>query len=310
MPDIDPAAYFSGKQGGTFGGPTSEIFPRNKRVVVTGFRVIFVNYSEATARVRGSYMPGRDKGDASSKTIVNLTGVDNAALQRVTDAAFERFVAQLRSLGREVITHKEVPDLFAEFKGGAPGMELSEGNSKGLAFTPTGMPTWFAPFDYWTPSRFDQTNTVADAKASLKHNAISLSPHIVVDFAQMMSSGNRSGLVANTASTGASLSMGVRQLSGMAVRAEEVRSYGVHKGDAGSINLKQRIDTDLAFADLQKTEEKKGGVMSLFGAIGSSSNKQTLQAVTTNEAYGRAAETLLERVTGALAKWVGPPAAP
>lgn len=304
LPDLNPADYFEGRQGGTFGGPTAEIFTRNNKVIVSGFRVIFVNYSEASARVRGSYLPGRDSGEARSKTIVNLVGVDDATLQKITDAAFEKFVAQLKAAGREVLTHKDIPDLHAGYKGVAPGTVVEFQNSKGKAFAPTGMPVWFAPFDFWTISRFDQTNSVADATASQKHGAITLSPQIVVDFAQMQSTGNQSGLMARSASTGAELSMGVRMLSGMATRAEEVRGYGVHKGDSGAITLKKRIDTDIAFAALQKVEEKKGGIMSFLGAVGSNTSKSTLDATTSNEDYSKAASVLLTNVTGSLARWL------
>jgi hypothetical protein len=304
LPDLNPAEYFDGKQGGTFGGPTVDIFGRNNKVVVGGFRVVFVNYNEVGARVRGSYMPGRNTGDASSKTQVNLVGVDDATLQKITDAAYEKFIAQLKATGREVVTYRDDPALFADHKPSTNGLDVEFLGAKGKARAPTGMPLWFQSSDAFTPSRFANENIVADAKLSLKHNAIAISPLFVVDFARMESSGNRSGFVARTASTGASLSMSVRLMSGMATRAEEVRGFGVSRGDQGAMSLKKPLDTDIPFAALEKVESQKGGVLSLLGAIGSRTNKQVLNANTTNDDYALAANAVLGNVTGGLAKWL------
>jgi hypothetical protein len=303
LPDLNPAEYFDGKQGGTFGGPTVDIFGRSNKIVVSGFRIVFVNFNEVTATVRGSYMPGRNTSDARSKTRVALTGVDDATLQKITDAAFEKFVAQLKATGREVITYRDDASLFAEFKPSPNGLEVSEGDSKGKAFAPTNMPLWFQGFDRFTPSRFGSENIKADATISVKHNAIAYSPLFVIDFAQMTSSGNRSGFVARTASTGASLSMSVRGVSGMVTRAEEVRGFGMSKGEQGGMSLKKAIDTDIPFAEMQKVEEQSGGLLSAFGILGSRSNKQALSAKTTNEQYELAAMAVLGNVTGGLAKW-------
>lgn len=42
LPDLNPAEWFDGKMGGTFGEKTVNAFGRSKRVVIAGFRVVFV----------------------------------------------------------------------------------------------------------------------------------------------------------------------------------------------------------------------------------------------------------------------------
>ena len=59
---------------------------------------------------------------------------------------------------------------------------------------------------------------------------------IVVDFAHMESSGNRSGLVARRAEVGASLAMSIPTFVTRVVRAEQTRYGGlVFKGDDGRV---------------------------------------------------------------------------
>ena len=135
-------------------------------------------------------------------------------------------------------------------------------------------------------------------------NAIAIAPGLVIDFARMQSSGNRSSLVSSGAEVGASLSMSVSTFYTRVVRSEENRYGGiVFKGDDGALSLTRRLDTDVEFADLQKVEENKSGsVMSLLGALGSNSSKSILAAKTTNDSYMAAANAVLNQATGTFAR--------
>lgn len=307
LPDLDPAQWFDGKFGGTFGAKTVTALPKTRRVAVAGFKVVFVTHNEAHAMVRASYLPGRDTTGAKAAMIVDLEGVDSATLQAITDAAYARFVEQLKTAGREVIPTSEMASFFAEVKSQPAPMESSFGNAKGLVFTPTGMPLWFGATDPWGKGGgFGGGNDVPFAKLSAALGApITIAPLIVVDFAQMQSSGNRSGLIARRAEAGTTLSMSVPTFSTRLIRAEEVRGWGVSKGDDGGLAMTGRLDTDIEFASLVEVpKDASQGLTNAIRFIGGlgPSNKSVRKAVTTNVAYQAAAEAVLTQATGTFAK--------
>lgn len=313
LPDLNPTEWFDGKAGGTFGEKTINFLPRTKRVALVGFRVIFVNETFARARVRASYMPGRDTAGASAGMQVNLKGVDDATLQALTDKAFARYVAQLRAAGREVITVADGKWDNAAFQGAAGPVELAEGNAKGRTFAPKGMSVWSLIGYPWSTSRFDQTAYKAMNEISQQLGApLTLATTLVVDFAQMTSSGNRSGLVARTAEVGSTLAISVSRMDNRLVRAEEVRGGGVSKGDDGPLSLTRGIETDLEFAVLTKTEKDHGsGVGGFLSRAFVGSGKTAFRlAETSNDEYSKAATAVLERTTGTFAKLLAANPAP
>ena len=304
LPDLNPSEWFDGKMGGTFGAKTVTAFTKSNRVAVAGFRVVFVTHNEARAFVRASYMPGRDTGSASAKMEVDLKGVDDATLQAITDKAYKLFIEQLKATGREVITAEEMKDAYAGFKTLPAGpQEAKAGLMRGKAFSPTGVPLWWQTGDAWGDAGLSQKNMRAFNELSEKMKApVTIAPAIVIDFAHMQSSGNRSGLVARRAEVGASLAMSVPTFTTRVVRAEQTRYGGlVFKGDDGALNLTKALDTDIEFAELFTVDTKTGEILSLTS--GDHKRKKTQKvAETTNEAYSTAAGAVLSQATGAFAK--------
>jgi hypothetical protein len=313
LPELNPAEWFDGKGGGTFGEKSVNFLPRSKRVALVGFRVIFVNETFARARVRASYLPGRDTTGASAGMQVNLKGVDDATLQALTDKAYARFVAQLRASGREVITPADGKWDNAVFQGAPGPVEVAEGNTKGRAFAPKGMSVWSLMIFPWAASRFDQTAYRAMSDVSQSLGApLTLATTLVVDFAQMTSTGNRSGLVARTAEVGTTLAISVSRMDNRIVRAEESRSGIVMKGDDGPLSLTRAIESDIEFAVLSKTEKDHGSGFGGFlskAFVGTGKTAFRL-AETSNEEYGKAATAVLERTTGTFAKLLAAHPAP
>ncbi len=305
LPELTASQWFDGKAPGTFGEKSVNLIPRSMRVAVAGFNVVFVTENFARARVRPSYLPGRDMSGASTAMQVNLKGVDDATLQLLTDQAYRRFIAQLRSTGREIITVEDKKWNYSAFNAAPAPMSVSFHNTKGRAFAPSGIPLWWQVGDPWSPSQFDQTNTRAVSAASHAAGApIMLAATIVVDFAQMASSGNRSGLIARTAEVGTTLAISVNRMDVLMVRAEELKFGGVHKGDMAWINLVKPLETDIEFAVLTKTEKDHGSGVSGFlskAFIGSGKTQFRL-AETSNNEYSKAVTAVLERATGTYAK--------
>ncbi len=300
LPDLNPSEWFDGKMGGTFGAKTVTAFAKSNRVAVPGFRVVFVTHNEARAIVRASYLPGRETGTAKAKMEVDLKGVDDATLQAITDRAYKLFVDQLTAAGREVVPVTE----FAGYKTVTPvPQEVNTGLLRGKAFTPAGLPLWWQVGDAWGDAGLSQKNMRAfNMSSEAMKAAIVVAPLIVVDFAQMQSSGNRSGLLARRAEVGATLSMSIPTFSTRVVRAEQTRYGGiVFKGDDGALTLTRALDTDVEFAEMFRVDTKTGAVLSLSGPDNTSKRAKNV-AETTNEAYSAAAHAVLGQATGAFAK--------
>jgi len=301
LPDLNPSEWFDGKMGGTFGAKTVTAFAKSNRVAVAGFRVVFVTHNEARAFVRASYMPGRETGSARAKMEVDLRGVDDATLQAITDKAYALFIDQLKAAGREIVT----PDAggYASFKTNPAPMDVATGLLKGKAFSPTGMPLWFQTGDAWGDAGLSQKNMRAFNELSKSANApVTIAPLIVIDFAHMQSSGNRSGLIARRAEVGAALAMSIPTFTTRVVRAEQTRYGGlVFKGDDGMLAMTKALDTDIEFAELFLVDKKTGAVLSLAGPD-NKSKKWNKVAETTNEAYSTAASAVLSQATGAFAR--------
>jgi hypothetical protein len=305
LPDLNPSEWFDGKMGGTFGAKTVTAFAKSNRVAIGGFRVVFVTHNEARAFVGATYLPGGvERGAAHAKMEVDLQGVDDATMQAITDRAYARFVEQLKAAGREVVTLDELKPTYAGFNSAAAVPQpVDTGLLKGKAFAPTGMPLWWQVGDSWGDAGLGQKNMRAFNKQSEALKApISIAPMIVIDFAHMQSSGNKSGLLARRAEVGAALAMSVPTFYTRVVRAEQTRYGGiVFKGDDGALSLTKALDTDIEFADMYALDEKTGTVYSLNGADHKSKKWKNV-AKTTNEAYTAAADAVLTQATGAFAK--------
>ncbi|AXQ31409.1 hypothetical protein D0B54_23180 [Solimonas sp. K1W22B-7] len=314
---LDPDAYFKGQTGGTFGkSVTTVLLPKSKRVAVAGFRVVFINYNTISAQVRASYLPGRDTSGAKASMNVTLEGVDSATLQAITDKAYADFLAQLAAAGREVVPASELASFHAEVEPSAQPYTKEVLGAKGTAFAPTGTPLFFTYADAgWTDKTpFNQKSYRLLAPLSEKLQAIVVAPLIVVDFANMSSSGNRSGLMARDAEVGASLAMAVKAFTTPMIRAEESRSGMTSKGEEANASLQQGIGSELAFGTLQKVEESDnkgskglvdmvGGFMGMANAGGAARSKSSNTARTDNAAYSAASLDAIGRSTATFAAW-------
>jgi hypothetical protein len=297
LPDLNPADWFDGKMGGTFGAKTVTAFAKSNRVAIAGFRVVFVTHDEARSISRASYLPGRDMGTAKSRMEVDLQGVDEATMQKITDQAYQQFVAQLKSIGREVVPVDEMQPSFAGFKL-ATTKDVSTGLLKGKAFTPAGLPLWWQIGEGWGDAGLGQKNMRAFNELSKNVKApVTIAPMIVINFAQMSGSGNHSSLINRHAETGTTLSMTVPTFYTRVVRAEETRYGGiVFKGDDGALALKQALDTDVEFATLENVGTKRSSYADTKSVV-----KYNV-AKTDNESYMAASQAVLSQAVGTFVK--------
>jgi hypothetical protein len=302
LPDLNPSEWFDGKMGGTFGAKTVTAFAKTNRVAVAGFRVVFVTHNEARAFSRASYLPGGvERGSASAKMEVDLVGVDDATMQAITDKAYKLFIEQLKAAGREVVEVDQAA--YAEFKTMPSPSEVKAGLLKGKAFSPSGMPLFWQTLDSWGDAGLSQKNMRAFNKLSESSQAaVTIAPLIVIDFAHMTSSGNKSALIQRRAEVGAALAMSVPTFTTRVVRAEQTRYGGlVSKGDDGALTLTKHLDTDIEFAEMFDSKSERWKVLSLTGPDHKRSKSMKI-AETNNEAYTAAATAVLTQATGAFAK--------
>ncbi len=286
----------------------------------SGARSLFITSNTVSAQVRGSYLPGRDTSGASSTLKVDLTGVDAATMQLITDRAYESFLAQMRLAGREIVPHEELKEFRAAIDSAPSGpgnpFAKEEGSQKAMAFSPTGLPLWFTHWERpWSDrGMFDQKNYKAMGEYSLKLNATVIAPLIVVNFARMSSSGNQSGLLARSAETGATMSMHVGAFSTHWLRTEEFRNNMLMKGDEAAASMNGVIASEMSFGDMKEVASSDNkapvGIANALGAFAGLANaggavrgKSEHAAQTSNTAYAAAANDALMRATGTFAKW-------
>lgn len=310
LPELDPDKYFRGKMGGTFGANVTEVLPNSKRVLIAGFRVGFITHNTVSAQVRASYLPGRDTSGARSTLNLSLSGVDAATMQALTDKAYADFLAQMRLAGREVVPAEELKELWASLE------TKDVKTDKVQFFSPKGLPLWFTGQDdgFSETGRFEQANYKKVGEYSTKLRAIAVAPIIMVNFANMLSSGNSSGLTARAAETGAELSMRVTGFSTLYNRGDEFRNNMIMKGDEGAVSLAVPVASNLTFGNMRETASSDNravvsagnilGALAGFGGTAGGAVRSTTNMVaeTNNNAYAAAAADALHQATGTFAR--------
>jgi hypothetical protein len=308
LPELDADEYFQGRTPGTFGKDIVKILPATPRVAVAGFRVVYIIEDTATASVRATYLPGGVETTAAhSKMTVKLDGVDYATMQALTDKAYASFLQQLKAAGREVIAPDKVQPMLAGLEAAEtkPEAPYTKGSNRGLgvAFSPSGIPLWWMNGDlYGNVGPFNQHNMRAIPDISKELDAFVIAPEIVVQFAKMESSGNRSGFLAKEAKVGASLAVAVRTLHTQITHATETKGGLLSGGDQGDINMKKGVAVEQPFAELAEEESAKTSKFMSF-MTGAARSHSTQVAQTDNERYGAVAQVALNQATGALAKF-------
>src|SRR5205085_101534 len=106
----------------------------------------------------------------------------------------------------EVVPVAEMKELFAGFQVSPQGLLKEHAGQKLAFFSPKDLPLVFQLHDGpWGAGGFDLTNYRRFEEISVKTNAAVIAPVVIVNFAKMRSSGNRSALTASAAETGAEL---------------------------------------------------------------------------------------------------------
>jgi hypothetical protein len=185
-----------------------------RKVGIAQFRVMFATQGVGSATASGGF--GSGSGSASIHGRYVLTGVDDALMQSITDAAYDRFVQSLTARGLTVLPFVELPASARERMAGvavpAPA-EIKRASGKGQSkeyklVSAKGLPLYFGLND---PLRQHMGFSVAlsgigwDAMEYVESGIAGadqvglLKVTLVMDFIQMETSG---GLFSNTARIG------------------------------------------------------------------------------------------------------------
>lgn len=125
---------------GSYGEKKLKKAPR--KVYIAGFQVYFHVIASATAKSTGgtTFGGGSVKGNTSTTMTVAVDGVDTPDFQKITDETYNRFVADLKSKGFEIMLIEEASKIpFYEDWSMKEGGTVNYANVPGyVSVTPTG----------------------------------------------------------------------------------------------------------------------------------------------------------------------------
>jgi len=189
----------------------------NTRVFVPTFRVAFTVKTQASA-YGGGGLANIGNTTGSFRTITQaqnkrvemaLAGADMALLQALTDQIHADFIARLRASGKEVIAPDAISKTqgYEKLKRVAAAPYTTSPSMQGdprdyIVLAPKGLPLFFMHIDSYigNTGAFDQDNTKAVAELAARLDAVAYIPTLLIDIAELESSGRsnfRSGAEAD-----------------------------------------------------------------------------------------------------------------
>ena len=282
--------------------PLRETLPNSNSVVVAGFRVVFVTRNAASAR-SGSGLANLGNTTASgsgARTItqsanasmeVTLENVDFARMQAIADKAYADFLTRLATTGRTILPRDRL-----QASDGYKKLELTASTAEkpytvspvGTAkhytvVSPAALPLWFGHFDLpiGDKTAFALGNWRALNQLSVDTGAVVLVPQIVIDFADVSSSGN--SMWKSSASVGAKSAMSIEPLY---TRLGTFYAKIAMAGPLGISSLQEGLSIPGDFGELvditdQKTKDTVAMGNALSGALSMlSGTSGTVRSVT------------------------------
>jgi hypothetical protein len=217
---------------------TAKAFSGKKDVVIGAFRVGFVTYNRVSHSTGSSLLAAaHTAGRASARS--TLMGIDDATMQKITDAAYADFIATLKSNGYNVIDHAKLAALPEYRKMGtekAPYKTEDQGTDL-TYFTPAGLPLKGSGFGFSHPLS-------AMAVAAEKLGA----PVLDVDYKLNFANGSGAGFSVATVEVGQGISVPVG--SGITLIGGQM---GTFSNNVGSVKLGQPVYSTETFASIEDT---------------------------------------------------------
>lgn len=241
------------------------------KVAISAFEVAFPAENHFSANTRGRSVLGGLSSSAHASMTTRMSGVDRATQQRITDAAYDLFVAQLKAAGYEVVDQAELARRAPEFATWPSQPNFTEGRF-GAYVAPTGQQLRFLQGD---GAKRDTSGMFGQQAAAFrvldKPVAFGRSPYVanaadmgviavtlVVDYGVYSSTGesHRLGGAARTR-----FDMGVSIAAGDVLdHGSLVEYWGPHSGGFPALELLQQpVRSELAFG---QADDNGGGANS------------------------------------------------
>jgi hypothetical protein len=234
------------------------------KVVVPQFRVAFVAKTSVSARGgAGLSNLGQSTGynrtitQAQSKRVDMMLGnVDYELMQAITERLYTDFIARLKAAGKDVVTLEELKQSsgYAKMKflpNDKPYTKSPFDDGREFIFaTPKELPLAFMHMDthLGNSSPFEQDTTKAIAEVAAKLNAVALMPTVIIDFAELESSGN--SRFATSASAEATPKVGIAANTLLiAMTGKDVKIF--FAGDARFARLEKPVFTEGDFGTVK-----------------------------------------------------------
>ena len=184
------------------------------KVGITACNVMFATSASAHAATSAGLFDTSNRAEASVSTVYTLDGLSENDMQKLTDQICSNAENKLSAAGYDVVSHSELKknEAFQKLQeAGKPSpYQYKAGDSRYLVFTRTGDSVFDERY-IGTASGLGQAFKAAAGGAAWQHEAVALDSmditgvnlNILIDFAEMSSSGTSRGIASkNTAEVG------------------------------------------------------------------------------------------------------------
>lgn len=287
-----------------------DILEEFDKVGVAGFKMAFAVQSDVGARVAGGHtLGGGSTSGVSVSMRTHLTGVELAQMQEMTDAAYAKFLEDVKKSGREVLSwdaiknHEAYKDIdFTKVENGRPYVKEFNGRTY-VVLSPAGIPLFFRAGEPLSDQVLGLGNQKALGTIGYNLKAVLVTPTVTVDFANTTAdkSGSalfgRSSVEVNTTPELSIIGGGLTQMV-VTTRTNWV-STAVVGGVAQLAPLKILISTDYSQVTETSTTDNKGLNASLGMLFGAGAVTNTTKSIRQINVQGDKYKNL---VTPAVAK--------
>lgn len=290
---------------------TGEAFSDLQKVVIGGFAVGFDTFKTESVKAGGGLLGSGFGGKSTAKS--TLTGVDEATMQAITDAAYKDFVRSLREAGYDVVNRKTLlqHESFKDTNTLGNPIKISEGGMLGggnetLYFAPSSF-GGIKPFAGDIPGEvggYGWSNPSSGAGKFATETSLPVL-HIVynVDFANSESYGGW-----HTSTSAINVEQGITVTPGRS-RMEIIGGQGgTFSSDIGSLALSSPISSDKKFAEIKdatsdtsKAVETVTNVIGTLGGVGSNKSRR-FEFAANEKAYKEATLKALENTNALFLK--------
>lgn len=263
------------------GSSVKSVVAKSQKVVIAGYRVAFVDKTGTSAsgqgrttsswNVRGDVKTFQTTQSQSKSLYLELTNVNPALMQAITDRLHADFVEQLKARGLEVLPREALNQSqhftsrvkFSQPKEGPVYTTSPTGDPRNYSvLSPTGMPLIFLaaePLGDQGLINLDQMKGLMFS--ALDTQAVPLLVQVSIDFAETSSSGR--SRMTNTAEVDGrpAISVGPSVVTAL-------HSTNTIMGEWGSAAIRQQVFIDGDYARVKSVDESPGALNAVSATLG------------------------------------------